>query len=256
MILLSCLCACQSSNSTIQPKPPTEPILSFSNDDWGKVLAKVATPDGYVRWDQLQSDQDTRDALSRYIGLLSVVSPLNQPSLFVDANDAKAYWINAYDALAIYWVTQHDYPGTIPSQRADQFQVGGKPMRLSDIEALLQSDFKDRMATFALNGCARSDPPLRDTPYDGAVLDAQLVDQAHRYLSDPRGVRRDGNTIILALPLLPFVSEAAQSSASGATIRGLGALLPYAQGDSPLQNIADVRNVQFGFDYTLNRPPR
>lgn len=254
--LIVCLCACQSSNSVLQPKPPTTPLLSFSNDDYAKVLGKVVTPDGYVRWDVLQSDQDTRDALSRYLGLLSVASPQNEPSLFVDAGDAKAYWINAFNALSIYWVILHNYPGTIPEQRPDQFVVGGRQMRLADIASLLRSESMDRMVTFALNGCARSDPPLRDAPYDGAVLDAQLVDQAHRYLSDPRGVRRDGTTIILALPLMPFVNEAAQSSAGGALVRGLLVLQPLAPSDSPLQNVADITNVQFTFDYSLNRPPR
>jgi Protein of unknown function, DUF547 len=255
LVLAGCLCGCQP-NSAVQPKPPNEPVLSFSNDDWGKVLAKVATPDGYVRWDVLQSDQETRDALSKYVGLLSVVSPLHQPSLFPDRSDAKAYWINAYNALSIYWVIQHGYPGTIPNQRPDRFAVGGNPMRLAEIDALLQSKFKDRMVSFALNGSAHSDPPLRDTPYDGAVLDAQLVDQAHRYLSDPRGVRREGNTIYLAMPLLAFVPGAAQTSPTGITVRDLAALLPYAQSDSPLQNLSDVSSVQFDFDSSLNRPPR
>jgi hypothetical protein len=227
-------------------------VLSFSNDDWANVLAKVATPDGYVRWDTLQSDQDTRDALSKYVGLLSTVSPQSRPDLFPARNDVKAYWINAYNALSIYWVICHGYPGTIPAQRPDAFMIGGKPMRLVDIDARLH----DRMVFFALNGCAHSDPPLHGTPYDGAVLDAQLADQGHRYLSDPRGVEREGDTIKLALPLLAFISDTAQTSASGASARDLEPLRPYAQSDSPIVSAADVAKVEFVFDYSLNRPPR
>ena len=250
-IVLTGLCGCQSGNS-LRPKPPSEPVLSFSNESWAIVLGKVATPDGYVRWDVLQSDQDTRDALSRYVGLLSAVSPQNQPSLFATRNDAKAYWINAYNALSMFWVIGHGYPGAIPTQRPDEFVIGGKAMRLADIDARLH----DRMVFFALNGCAHSDPPLRGTPYDGAVLDAQLVDQGHRYLSDPRGVERDGDTIKLALPLLAFISASAQTSASGASARDLEALLPYTQSDSPIVSATDATKLEFVFDYSLNRPPR
>jgi hypothetical protein len=250
-IFLTGLCSCQAGNS-LRPTPPSEPVLSFSNDDWANVLGKVATPDGYVRWDFLQSDQDTRDALSRYVGLLSAVSPQNQPGLFSTRNDAKAYWINAYNALSIFWVIRHGYPGTIPTQRPDAFVIGGKPMRLVDIDTRLH----DRMVFFALNGCARSDPPLHGTPYDGAVLDAQLTDQGHRYLSDPRGVEREGDTIKLALPLLAFISDTAQTSPSGASAGDLQALLTYAQSDSPIVSAADVAKVEFVFDYSLNRPPR
>jgi hypothetical protein len=252
---LACLCGCQSDNS-LRPKSPSEPVRSFSNDDWAKVLSKIATPDGYVRWDVVQSDDDTQDAMSKYIGLLSAVSPRNQSSLFATPNDAKAYWINAYNALSIYWVVRHGYPGTIPAQRPETFTVGGKPMRLADIDAVLQSDSKDRMVFFALNGCARSDPPLHGTPYDGAVLEAQLTDQGHRYLSDPRGVQRDGDTLTLALPLLAFFTDSVQKSANGASPLDLAALLPYAQSDSPLVSAKDVAKVEFTFDYSLNRPPR
>lgn len=129
-------------------------------------------------------------------------------------------------------------------------------MRLVEIDALLQSNLRDRMVIFALNGCAHSDPPLRDTPYDGAVLDAQLVDQAHRYLSDPRGLRREGNTIYLAMPLLAFVPASAQRSAGGVSELDLAALLPYAQSDSPLQSAQGISSVEFVFDSSLNRPPR
>lgn len=254
-VLAALLCGCQPS-SAVQPKAPDNPVRSFSNEDWAKVLGKIATPDGYVRWDVLQSDQETQDNLGRYIGLLSSVSPLNQPSLFIDRNDAKAYWINAYNALSIYWVIRHQYPGTIPTQRSDEFTVGGKPMKLADVDSQLQSNFRDPMVTFALNGCAHSDPPLRNTPYDGAVIAAQLLDQAHEYLSDPRGVRRDGGTILLALPLLAFVSESAQTSPSAAVSRDLAALLPLAQNDSPLQSANDATSIEFVFDYSLNRPPR
>ena len=254
-LLVAVLGGCQS-NSTLQPKPPEQPVLAFSNQDWAKVLDKVATPDGYVKWDLLQSDQETRDALARYLGLLSVCSPRNQSSLFVSPNDIKAYWINAYNALSLYWVICHQYPATIPAHREGKFEIGGEKMSLADVDAQLRNDFADRMVIFALNGCALSDPPLRQTPYDGAVLDAQLLDQAHLYLNDPRGVRRDGNTLDLALPLLAFVSQTSVSQAIGATPRDLEHLRPLATADSPLQSASDVTSVQFVFDYSLNRPPR
>src|SRR5438045_1830178 len=48
----------------------------------------------------------------------------------------------------------------------------------------------DPRVHFALNCMSHSCPPLRNEPYEGSRLDAQLMDQGKTYLSDPRGAQK------------------------------------------------------------------
>src|SRR5271168_4748658 len=102
---------CQSENSYTAPTALAAIPGSFSNADWGIVLSSVVTPDGYVEWDLLRSNaDDVRARLMAYIGLINAVSPANHAELFASANDRLAYWINAYNAMCVYAVVEHNYP--------------------------------------------------------------------------------------------------------------------------------------------------
>jgi hypothetical protein len=148
-------------------------------------------------------------------------------------------------------------PGEIFS--VDKFTFGGNQMTLNDMS---RREFSNRNADarvfFALTFCAMSSPPLRSEPYDGAVLDAQLVDQGQRYLSDPRAVVRHGDTALLNDLL--YTMHRAEIMANFQKLIGrpasgiLEALQPYAQGDSPI--VGATNAGELGFDWSLNRPPR
>jgi len=257
---------CQSGGADIAPIPLAAIPGSFSNADWATVLSAVVTPDGYLKWNDLQSDANgVRASLMTYIGLINAVSPANHPELFATANDRVAYWINAYNAMCVYAVVQHNYPGTMLTGQppgailSDQeFTFGGQMMSLDELVRIQLEPVGDPRIFFAFSFCAISSPPLRSTPYDGAVLDAQLVDQGQRYLSDPRAAVRDGdavklNDLLTSMHAYDFV--AGFKKMLGVAPTGLlQALQPYVQSDSPIVGATRVENL--GFDWSLNRPPR
>ena len=259
---------CQSSAESAPPAPvPVTAVpQSFSYGDWQIFLSAVVTPDGYVRWNMVQSDEDgVRKSLLRFIGLVNAVSPQNHPELFQTDNDKLAYWINAYNAMAIYAVIEHNYPGNMlagdpPSSmlKDEKFTFGLGLTTLDNLSGWAFGRRADARVYFALNFCATSCPPLRAEPYDGAVLEAQLVDQGQRYLSDPRAVVRNGDTaelndLLYSMHKREFMAQF--QKLIGRPPSGiLEALQPFALGDSPL--VGATKEGQLGFDWSLNRPPR
>ncbi|CAN5607215.1 hypothetical protein BH09PLA1_BH09PLA1_15770 [soil metagenome] len=245
---------------------PTERVARFGNERWAGVLSQVATPAGYVRWEAIQSnDNGVRDDLFRYVGLLGEVSPDNRPELFPSADDKLTYWLNAYNALAMYAVVKRNYPGntlaSIPPGAIyliDSFPVGGKSMTLDSIEKSKVRSVGDPRVHFALNCMSRSCPPLRREPYEASKLNAQLSDQGMSYLSDPRAVTADAresvklNDIFTSFYKGDFV-DAYRKKTGNDKADLLESIRPFAAKDSPVQSA--TRYSGMGYDWSLNRPP-
>lgn len=111
--------------------------------------------------------------------------------------ERMAFWINAYNLLAIRIVAERYPIESILEARTDYGEVwdmeagtaGGRPVSLSSIEDTLR-DFGDPRVHFALVAAAISCPDLR--AYDGVVLDEQLDQAAREFLADERRGSRAG----------------------------------------------------------------
>ena len=238
---------------------PDQPLARWSNDDWATVLAAVATPDGYVKYGVLTSNQGgTRDALYRYVGQLATASPENRPDLFSGEDDKLAYWLNAYNAACMYGVLDKGLPGNVLLSGVfffpNEFEFGGHMMTLDGLEGSKVRSVGDPRIHFALNCMSRSCPPLRGEPYEGAKLDAQLTDQSHRYLSDPRGAVRDGDNVklggIFGFYAGDFVDWYRKKTGNEKADL-LDAVKTLAGPDSPVNGAKGYSKM--GYDWDLNR---
>ena len=117
-------------------------------------------------------------------------------------NQQLAFWINAYNAFAIKAIIDH-YPLkrkgftglAFPANSIWQIPgvwkklkrpAAGRSVALDDIEhKILRPTFREPRIHFALVCAALSCPSLRSEAYQAEHLDAQLDDQAYRFLSDP-----------------------------------------------------------------------
>ncbi|HEX4053099.1 MAG TPA: DUF547 domain-containing protein [Tepidisphaeraceae bacterium] len=256
---------CASAPPADVPLPPETAPRQFSNADWATVLSAVTTPDGYVKWDLVQNDAaGVREALLRYVGLVQAVSPENHPGMFASDSDRLAYWINAFNATCMYAVVEHGYPDSMlagaPPEAifaVERFTFGGRKMTLNQLIRSKLEAAGDARVFFAINQCATSSAPLRSSPYDGAVLEAQFVDQGRRYLSDPRAAVRDGDSVELNDLFFRYRSDFLSSFQKLMDRKATGildALQPYVQNDSAIVGSTHVERL--GFDWSLNRPPR
>jgi len=72
---------------------------------WAKVLRRFVSPkSGKVDYTRLLKK---RHLLDEHVAMLAVFGPSTTPSLFSKKNEAKAYWINAYNALVIFGICEY-----------------------------------------------------------------------------------------------------------------------------------------------------
>jgi hypothetical protein len=240
---------------------PQEKVQTFSNADWQKVLDAVCTEDGFVRYEPLEyNENNVQDALLRYVGLINAVSPENRPDLFASSSDSCAYYLNAYNALCMYGVLKKGLPDNVLTSGLyflNSFPVGGVNMTLDKLEKTRIRSVGDPRVHFALNCMSRSCPPLRREPYEGSKLDAQLDEQAQRFLSDSRGAQRDGDQVKIS-EIFRFYEdeflEAARQRSGNSDISLLESIQPYAAPPSPVLGATGYTFMKY--DWSLNRARR
>jgi hypothetical protein len=143
--------------------------------------------------------------LPRLLANLARTGPNTLPS-----REAKlAFWINAYNLLAIQVVLDH-YPlrdirdaGNLfrPIWKRTAGVVGGRNVSLGWIEHEVLRPMGEPRIHAAIVCASVSCPSLRREPYSAAGLDSELDDAMRRLLADPdKGMRldRDGNRLWLS----------------------------------------------------------
>lgn len=194
---------------------------------WGSLLQTHVDEHGLVNYYALKRD-------ARFQEYLEYLANTN-PAGLADDNARLAFWINAYNALAIQGVLQ-----TLPESRSDwpqysvlnvtvpgveqrgkgffiglRFTVGKRPSTLDEIEqaVLLQRPSwitrdeayyhsvgvgtPDPRIHFALVCCAKGCPKLRGEPYEASRIDSQLDDTVRRFARDSTRVRFDENARVM-----------------------------------------------------------
>jgi len=144
-----------------------------------------------------------KDGLVDYAGLKAAPAPLDRFLTAVAGVREKdyrswsppeqiAFWLNLYNAATLRLVVDH-YPvrsirdiGGLVRGPWDQpiVRVFGRILDLNTVEhEILRRQFHEPRIHFALVCAARGCPPLRSEPYSAARLEAQLNDQATRFLA-------------------------------------------------------------------------
>jgi len=181
------------------------PAQAFEHVAWDALLKKhvVLLPGAHasqVRYDGLAAD---RPALKAYLDALSKV-----PRAEFDGwtkNERKAFLINAYNAFTVEKILTRwpdirsiwDFGKIFGNPfKDDFFRLLGRPMSLDGIEhGMLRKPgaYDDPRVHYALNCASIGCPMLREEAYVAPRLDAQLEEQAVRFLSDrSRNRFRDG----------------------------------------------------------------
>jgi len=222
---------------------------------WDDFLGRYVTADaaGVNRVAYGAVSPADRAAIDDYIGALETV----QITSF-NPDEQLAYWINLYNAVTVRTVLDA-YPvdsireiGTGlfaagPWER-DQVSVMGRELSLNDIEhGIIRPVYNEPRIHFAVNCAAVGCPNLADTAFDGAKIDAQFAAAEHAYIHDPRGVRIEGDDLVLSKIWLWFQEDFGADEAE--VIEGIRAVA-----DGPLaEALAGRRSVDaYVYDWALN----
>ncbi len=146
---------------------------------WDAVLSARARDGGF---DYRAADGQDRKRLAAYLANLGDANPRE-----MKPEERKAFYINAYNAMAVAIVLEH-YP--TPSIRSvdGAFQalrkrIAGELLTLDDIENRLR-DTRDARIHFAIVCAAKSCPPLLPRAYRAAMLSADLDAQGRAFVRD------------------------------------------------------------------------
>ncbi len=125
-----------------------------------------------------------RGALQEYVVELSQTDPDT-----LAPGEALAYWLNLYNAGALVRAGEAAAAGVdsvlrVPGAFSDPFvDVAGESLSLDDIEHGKIRRFGDPRIHGALVCGSVSCPTLRNEPYEGSRIDAQLDDQMRAFLA-------------------------------------------------------------------------
>jgi hypothetical protein len=131
-----------------------------------------------------------------------LVQSLNRadPATLGSREARLAFWINAYNILAIDMVQRH-YPvesirdiGSFlsPVWKRPAGRVGSRPVTLHEIEHEILRPMGDPRIHAGLVCASTSCPALRRAPFTAAEIDAQLDETVRRWLASPeKGLRID-----------------------------------------------------------------
>ena len=172
-------------------------------DHYAVALKSFVDDQGVVNYRSLKASRQQLDA---FVGALSRIDPVEYEK-WSDAQKV-AMWINAYNGLTLQAIINHypikssfisslRYPRNSIRQISGvwdklEFVVMGRKRTLDSIEhSTLRQRFNEPRIHMALVCAAMGCPPLRNQPYRADGLDAQLDDQARRFLSDPLKFRID-----------------------------------------------------------------
>ncbi|HEX7192401.1 MAG TPA: DUF547 domain-containing protein [Thermoanaerobaculia bacterium] len=170
---------------------------------WNAILAKYYDPAHGFDYAGLKAhDAQTLENLKQQLGRVNVAA--------LNRKEQLAYWINVYNVNTVATIVENYPVKSIRDLSTDpliftvfkkkRIPFGGELLSLDDVEtAKIREGFHDPRIHFAINCAARSCPPLRFEAYAGERIDAQLDQQARRFLGANTRFTRDGDTLVIHL---------------------------------------------------------
>ncbi len=267
-ILLN-LTACQGTPSLSSSLQST----AYNDAPYARVLAATVR-EGLVDYPAIKAprgsaaeDPDALEVqLNIYLDALARFGPESTPEQFPTRADRFAYHLNAYNAIMLRrWLNAGartakptDKVGVLTWFTLDRWKIDGRTTTLNDLEQkLIRPTYDDYRAHAALICGAIACPPLRNEPYRGPVLEAQLDDQMVQWLNNPQeqGVTvADDGTVSLAT-IFKWYREDFDSTG------GLGAAVAKYLDDADPRKPAvlqaiDENRVRFPkYDWSINLAP-
>jgi hypothetical protein len=198
------LAACVTLTPTPDPKGPAagDPLAA-----WQRVLHTRVLDDGRIDFVGLRRDPEDLEA---YVAWVATHGPRTTPEGFPTEAARLAYYINAYNALAMYQVVK---TSRRPEQRVRFFAltavtIDERHTSLYRLENAVIRPLGEPRVHFALNCMVRGCPRLPREPFDPARLDAQLEREARHFLNEPRNVQVDPPLRLVRLnSILSFYGE-------------------------------------------------
>ena len=179
-------------------EPKVNDIVVDIHDQWQTLLQKHVSPLGVVDYVGLKSTEATLD---KYLSDLSDHVPGGSDL----SKEAKAFWINAYNAFTVKLILDHypvqsirDIAGGEPWDKK-WIQLGSKMYSLNNIEHdILRPMWKDARIHFAVNCAAKSCPPLGNTAFTASNTDRLLEKLTKAFVNNSASNTISSSSLVLS----------------------------------------------------------
>ncbi len=220
-------------------------------------LLKAHVVEGMVDYDAFEKAPE----FEAYLASLDKADPAK-----LDDEERLAYWINVYNAFTIELINRHHERASIRNinktlglalkgpWHEKLVRAGGKVYHLDHVEHdIVRKQWKEPRIHFALVCAAMGCPPLRSEAYSGASLEAQLADQARRFLLEsPAQNRVDVKTgTLYGSPIYVQYYREDFGKTDAAITRYLAGFFPEGP-EKQLLVSGRVKVVATEYDWTLN----
>lgn len=244
-------------DDTLIPSDSVNEVIMEHTESLDRVFAEFVNEQGSVDYDALRENPSNLDL---FIEFLKKVSPENYPKKFVTEDDAKAYWINAYNALVMMTIVEN--PGITSVKDLGwgmglfwrkKFLVGSRWMTLNHIEhQVLRKRFSDPRIHFAINCGSNSCPPLVQRIFSGADLDKRLEEKAVQFINDLGNVTVDRKKRIVSLSRIFKWYKKDFEAVSESVLHYVFQYLDGFSGSEKREIINSYQVQYFNYDWSLN----
>src|SRR5262249_30860636 len=218
-----------------------------AGDPWSRVLERSVDDRGRIDFAGIARDPGDLDAA---VARIAAEGPRSAPDHYPTPQDRLAWYVNAYNALAMYGVIRAGIPQELGSRRVEffyrnRYRVGGEWLSLYAFENEIIRPLGDPRVHFALNCMVRGCPRLPREPFAASRLDAQLDAAARQFLSEDRNVHLDrAGGVVRLTEMLHWYEK--DFLAKAPTL--IAYLNLYRKDPIP----ADYKTELIGYDWTVN----
>lgn len=240
---------------SIAASAPAQDVSGMSVRDWEilwtKVLSDRVDDQGHIDFAALRREHVDLD---RVVAFIAAVDPVSRPQLFPNRESRLAYYINAYNALAMSGVVDAGLPDSLGGLTKftffylRTFTIGGKSISLYSFENDVIRPVGEERVHFALNCMVVSCPKLPRTAFTADQLQRQLHLAAHEFVNETHNVRVDAATRTVRLSaIFDFYTKD--------FLAHTPSLIDYVNRHRNVPIPRDFRVRYLDYDWTVNQAP-
>lgn len=166
-----------------QPPHIVDPLAA-----WARNVDEHVDDEGRIDFAGIKKDPED---LETWVAYIATVSPTKTPDKFPTEDDQLSFWLNSYNALAMYAALRS---GVKPEQTrrffaGQRITIGGQEMTLKALENDVIRKIGDPRVHFALNCMSVGCPRLPREPWDAEKLQEQLDAAATEFFNSDKYVK-------------------------------------------------------------------
>jgi len=216
---------------------------------WANVLSQFVDEQGRIDFAGVAKSPSDLEA---YVAYVAQTSPASAPQSFPTRETKLAYYLNAYNALAMYNAVRVGIPPELDSIKtkffySTRFQFGGNYLSLYALENKVLRPMGEPRIHFALNCMVRSCPRLPREPFAAETLERDLEREAKQFFTEERNVRVDSEKKTVKFSeILRFYTED--------FLKAAPSLIAYANRYREEKIPEDFKVEFIPYDWTINKP--